>query len=448
MLPRTISKHLLRIVGSFRGEKIEEKLVELKHNQLMSKDEIEQLRVDKLKYLLRYGVSESLFYRDRYSVDMLNSINDFSGLSSFPILSKHELRDNAGDILLSPSRSRLFPSKTSGSTGSPFCFYKDTITRSYHYASMYRGHSWYGVGIGAREARLGCVSDGLLNVKGRLVDFALNRFKQGGQLVSENIWADYYNKILKNKPDFLSGYSQMIFEFARFLTENRYDLSAVDLKMIKFTSENMTNEQRVYISKTFNCPVVSEYGCAEVGVISFQCPKGLNHLSNDCLHVELLKNKDVSTELYDVVVTDLNSLSFPVVRYRIGDLVSIDNTICTCDLPLKCFGNVHGRESEVFIIDENRSVHSSTFNSMFKRYLEKSKDAIQYRVVQLGYKSFLIQIQKDFDRLNIVDFLEQIFRDEIGEDIYLSIEFVSNIPRENNGKVKLFVPYKGSEDTA
>ena len=40
------------------------------------------------------------------------------------------------------------------------------------------------------------------------------------------------------------------------------------------------------IETTLGCPVVSEYGSAETGIISYQCPRGSHHVSDDTIHLE------------------------------------------------------------------------------------------------------------------------------------------------------------------
>ena len=53
-------------------------------------------------------------------------------------------------------------------------------------------------------------------------------------------------------------------------------------------------------------------------------------------------------EVGEVVITDLNNFSVPLIRYRIGDLATaVDGTPCPCGRDLSRIGRIEGRTQAI-----------------------------------------------------------------------------------------------------
>ena len=172
----------------------------------MSEEQINDISIIKLRRLLKYALFYSPFYRNRLKGINLSNVRDFDDLKSIEPVSKEELRNNIKLIEATRPISKTRIATTSGSTGIPLFFPKDSISRAYHYAAMYRGHSWYDVNIGDREARLWSVPlDIKKRLKGKLLDYFLNRFRQEEYNLTEELLNAFYCKIKRYRPKYING---------------------------------------------------------------------------------------------------------------------------------------------------------------------------------------------------------------------------------------------------
>ena len=441
MISTKIASKLFGIYELSSGTHISKTLRELNLNQEKSLDELNSLSLEKMSRLLSYAVKNSNYYKNKIQFDVDAPLKSFDILREIEFLDKSILRDNVEKIQSNNPTSRLTLAKTSGSTGMPLRFPKDAYVRAHHYAAMFRGHSWYNVDIGDREARLWGVPVGIKdNLKIKFIDFYLNRFREKDFKLTDVALNHFYESVLRHKPKYIMGYGKMLFGFALYLKNNKLSLENLNMKMAKYTSENLTDSDREIISDTFGCPVVSEYGAAETGIITFQCPEGGNHIMTDCVHVEFLDCPEISGKnVKELVVTDLNSLSFPVIRYRLGDLVEVSGNSCSCDLPFPVINKVIGRTSEIFSVGGGKTFHSLIFYYIVKGLGDVSK-LVQFRVVQNSKINFTYQLCGLNKNDDIEKYLTDKTKQELGNEVVLTFEYLPSLPRDESGKLRDFVP--------
>lgn len=443
MISEKLARSAFQLAQFVRSEHIAKMLNELKNNQLMSEDQINDMRIAKLRRLLRYASSYSPYYQKRLSGINPLQIQTFDDLGKIEPLTKEELRRNVKLIASQKAVSRTRRAKTSGSTGIPLIFSKDSITSAYHYAAMYRGHSWYGLKIGDREARLwGVPVDTKTRMMVRVKDYFLNRFREKEYNLKQHILDDFYRKLNKFRPKYIMGYGKMLYEFGLYLKERNTDLENLKLKMVKYTSENMKAEEKAIVEDVFCCPVVSEYGAAETGIISFQCPSGNHHIMSDCVIVEYMDLDGQNRDLKEILITDLNNLSFPIIRYRLGDCVIPTKGKCKCGLPFPLLGKLLGRSSETFKIDEGRKFHSIIFYYIMKEYPDRHKALLQFRVVQKSPVAFCYQLACKHQEYDFEEYLVNRTKQELGRDVEIEIEYFEYLPREPSGKLRDFIPFE------
>lgn len=64
------------------------------------------------------------------------------------------------------------------------------------------------------------------------------------------------------------------------------------------------------MEKAFGAKIISEYGAAESGLIAYECPECGN------MHINM-ENVIVEESEGEIVVTNLLSRSFPIIRYKL-----------------------------------------------------------------------------------------------------------------------------------
>jgi phenylacetate-CoA ligase len=448
MPPYPLALIFFKIGEHFSKQPIHKKLYELLENQKLSSDELHNLRINKLKRLLTNAKEFCPYYSEILKHINVEHINSFDILKEIPILTKNRLLDNIDTIKTKKQGFTFHTAKTSGSTGIPLKFPKDSLTTAYHYAAMFRGHFWHGLKIADREARLwGVPVDKKTLYKTLCKDYLLNRFREKKYNLFDANLRQFYKMMQLYKPDYLMGYGKMLFEFALFLDKFDLNLSHLNLKFAKFTSEGITKEQIKFIESQFSCPVISEYGAAETGIVAFQCTEGNHHIMHDCVHVEYLEPDIIQKQenIKEILVTDLNNISFPIIRYKLGDFVKPEKNACQCGIKFPTLASIEGRSSNSFYVHGNKKFHSIVFYYIMKKVAETENGLFQFKVVQDELKSFSYhlacnQLSKTTEQL-IISKTKQ----ELGQDIEVNFKYFRELERDKSGKLRDFVPYDNKD---
>lgn len=95
---------------------------ELERTQWLGHDELEQLRIERMRaFLIRIG-TEVPFYRQRFAAAGFDPAGfaSLSDLQALPLLTKADIRANE-QALKNPGEQRLLRYNTGGSSGEPWC---------------------------------------------------------------------------------------------------------------------------------------------------------------------------------------------------------------------------------------------------------------------------------------------------------------------------------------
>ena len=394
------------------------------NSQYKSIQEIQNYQYEKLKELLDHAYKYSQYYRnkfDRIGIDP-DQIKTLDDLSEIPVVTKQEILENFSSIQNENISEKMFYSETSGSTGKPLVFYRNKDWDAWHRASVLRGYSWYGIKPWERNGYFWGFNFTLKRrMKTRFLDYLQNQFR----LFSYKD-ADIRKFIMKlDRATYLEGYSSMIYEVAKRINANSRMKLTPDFKMVKGTSEKIFARYQEEVMKAFNQKIISEYGAAEAGIIAFECPRGNMHINMETVIVEEENN--------EIIVTNLVSKSFPIIRYKLGDYIEIDtHTKCKCGMRHYIIKEVMGRVGKVIYGRVNQ------YPSLMLYYVFKNL-AIDYNII-LNYQA--IQYEKGVLELNIEQDLNNKERDLLkielnnyyGEDIAITLLEGKNIISKNKKK--------------
>ncbi len=126
-----------------------------------------------------------------------------------------------------------------------------------------------------------------------------------------------------------------------------------------------------------------EYGCSEVDIISFSCPSGGQHVIAENLIVEVVRFGDEPEGFGQVVVTDLNNILMPIIRYRLGDLVPLERPVCACGRGWPCLGQVVGRSQGQYILVPGKGrVHSQFVVYLIEGLMAQGAVQGRFRIIQ------------------------------------------------------------------
>jgi len=409
---------------------------ELKKRDLMTQKELKEIQWNKLKLLINHCYENIPYYRKLFKLNGIHpeNIKTFEDFAQIPILTKQDIKENFNDLFSTKlSEKDIFYDSTSGSTGIPLQLARSWDDQEYGAALKYRSNAWCGWNYWHKSVWL--VSDTrriteLESLKGRIIlgiqrKLVINTKK----ITRENMfkWAD---QIKKYKPRHIYGYSSIITEFARFLTDNKIYIS--NIEGVFSTAEVLRD--RELISKAFNAPVYDQYGSSEIFCTAHECPKGNMHLNIDEIFVEF---QDISndSEIKKMIFTPLYLYGFPLLRYDIQDSAIPNKKQCECGLPYPVIELKVGRISDNLISDKGKLVSGVTLSWYLT---DATKGISQYELIQENFSNITIKIiceekfRQDNER-NIRELLAEMLN---SSDLNINFEYVDVILPGKNGKYR------------
>jgi phenylacetate-CoA ligase len=417
----------------------------MKENDRFKREKLLEIQQKKVINLVQHAYKHSDYYREvldnnGIKIDSIKSIMD---LKRIPILTKKMLRENIDKIRVK-NNNKYTVAKTSGSTGKVLKFIKDRQATAVHNSSYYRGLSWHGLDIGAKEAMLwGVPVNKLVEIKSRLIDFALNRFREKEYNLNNDILYDFYKKLLKKRPQILSGYSSMVVQFALFLKNNNLNGKNIGIKIVKCTSETVNDGDYKLIYDVFGCPLVVEYGAAETNIVAFSCEKGNIHLFSDYVLTEFENHSEenIDPEYKELIVTSLYNYSLPIIRYKIGDFAIQKEGYCKCGKELPMVEKIIGRTSALVYGTDGSRFHSIIFYYIFKGLQDKKIGGVsQFQVIQESKNRLIMNLVKDESfSSKTIDYISEKVKEKLGINIKIEFNIVDIIAREKSGKIRDFI---------
>ncbi len=273
----------------------------------------------------------------------------------------------------------------------------------------------------------------------------------------------------KFKPTVILSLPTMFVFIADELLKKNKKLESV--RMIQYAGEHLSKNIRTHIKNAFGDIEIrsSGYTSADCGLMGYQCKHckpNEYHIPTDFQFIEIYdfeRNRTAKRgELGELIVTNLKRLSFPIIRYRIGDVGYIKNEPCACGdkNPILV---LEGRAGEDFKLG-GAYYTMSEIEKALEPFVSKSGLSVNYQVVIEDIKpnkmSFVLRIEssdiKNSAKLKdaIKDSLkEQMDALKVGEKIgyieQFDIEFaeLGSLPRSPiTGKVKRLLDKRVKED--
>lgn len=388
----------------------------LKKSDKWSEEELRSYQFERLKSLLRFAYDHSPFYKKEFDEAGFDPsrMTTPEEMKVLPVIDKTVLIHNRNEIQSNYRFDNLRFSETSGSSGNPLIFYRDEAWDSGHRAAVMRGQSWYGVMPWDRNGYLwGYNIDRRKAVKTKILDRLCNRFRMFSYDPAE---MERFCLKLQNS-DYLSGYASMIYEAARYINTHPIDKTKYRLKLIKGTSEKIYPNYHEETQKAFGMKITSEYGAAEAGIIAFECPEGKNmHICMENVYVEVIDG--------EIVVTNLLSRSFPIIRYKLGDAVVLASPDykCPCGRNHPVILDVCGRVGKN-IIGKTSKYPSLTFYYVFKNIAIQNGCTLNYQARQDEKGKITINIEQHPENTSE---LQHLIRRELDKYFHDDIDFTIN----------------------
>ena len=327
--------------------------------ETLPRERLEALQLERLRATLKRVLEAVPPQRDRLrgagfeSAEDLESLHD---LRRLPLSEKAELREHYPFGLLAVPREEVVRiHASSGTRGKP------TVV-GYTRADL---DVWSEVM--ARCLALGGVRPGMVlhNAYGYGLFTGGLGFHQGGELMGCTVipvsggftqrqvllLQDLGGEVLCCTPSYALNIAQA-------LGEAGVDPAGLRLRVGMFGAEPWTEEMRAEIERRLNLVAVNIYGLSEIvgPGVSAECAEGRNgaHIQEDHFLAEIV-DPDSGEPLPpgregELVFTTLTKQALPMVRYRTGDISTLDREPCVCGRTTARMGRIRGRYDDMLII--------------------------------------------------------------------------------------------------
>ncbi|HVX67335.1 MAG TPA: hypothetical protein VHA11_12065 [Bryobacteraceae bacterium] len=409
---------------------------------------LREFQLASLRRLVRLAYDNAPFYRERYEAEGVTpeSIRSYQDFESLPCITKDDIRAHRERMVaLAPGqRDRLVNSSTGGSTGSPMQFYVDRGTTAGGWAACWRARAWWQLNWGdswfwlwGSPIELGA-RDTFQHAVKKVRDVLVNRRVLSAFDMTDAGLARYADRILREHPRYLYAYSSAAYLLADYVLKHSIDLSQAAPRVVFATSDMLYPHMREAIERAFHCPVSLEYGSRETGFVAHECPVGGLHIHSDRVHLEVLDgNRAVAPgEVGEIVITVLDATAMPFIRYRTGDLGSLEPGACPCGLPFPLLRSVEGRADDVLLGRDHRVMHSMAVIY----YIKETPGIAQFRIYQDSVEKIRLDVVPtragaDLPRERIV----QTLRKQFGYPVDVEIRLVDALAPTASGKHRTVV---------
>ncbi len=412
---------------------------QLEKEQWFPKARIEELQVERLQKILDHAYNESKFYRQKYDDARVKpeDIKTLEDLQKLPLLTREDLQIHSKAMLCPPPNVSVYSDSSGGSTGNPVNFYHDNVYRSFAGAFELLFLSWHNISRGDKTAIFWGADRDFpeLSIKEKMM-IKMERVKLLNSFnVDERSLDEFLAEVERFNPRYIYGYASSLELAARFI--NRTGKYVIRPKAIRSSAEMLYDFQREEIEKAFGCAVSNFYGSREVNNLAAECPQheGLHIFSSGRI-VEVVDEDGRQLPAGEngyLAVTDLTNMSFPFIRYRIGDMGIRRDVTCSCGRGYPLLANLTGRSSDIITIG-GKYIHGEYFTHLFYGRPEVR----QFQVVQESDKKLVVKIVAEDKNMDTSE-IEQKIREKIGGDAFLEMEFVDNIPPLKSGKYRFTV---------
>lgn len=425
-----LKKIIYSIGANIRNPNLLKKYLFLKDSEKWTLSELEDYQLIKLKELLKLAYNNSTYYKHKLDASKINisTISSLNDLKKIPILTKSDLLKNTAEIHTNTIFKKQFLAATSGTSGQSLKFYRNEEADSFNRASIQRGYSWHNVNPWDKNGYFWGFNFSIKEkIKNTILDTLQNRFRIF--TYEDKSFKKFVKKI--RKATYIHGYSSMIYQTALLINKNNMP-KPKNIKMVKGTSEKIFDYYQKEIEKAFGVKMISEYGSTESGIIAFECKKGSLHINMEGVIVEEMDN--------EILITNLQLKSFPIIRYKLGDyiLLAPKDKKCSCGLNHLLIEEVTGRVG-ANVYGKTNIYPSLTFYYIFKNLSKNYQINLIYQVIQekKGFLKFNIKNKLD---IQVEVYLKKEIEKYFKNDITYSISD-NAILKNKKGKLKDFISY-------
>jgi len=398
-----------------------------------------------LKAMLIHAGATSPYYRDVFQHVGFdpNAVTSLLDLAALPFVTKSDLSIEMPRVLSNQfRREELVAYTTGGSSGLTLTYYRDSRTTEIRRAQDLLFNGKIGVYPGAKRAWVwGAPLDAWRqqSVKSRIRNSLSERaiFFHSYVGGAASIEA-FLHRLNKHRPEVILAYPNMLAALAEYARDHKIPLHPVPKVVV--TAETVYDWQRELFKEVFGATTFERYGAREIGTLASEvdCHRGL-HIFEPSYVIEVVDQGGHAVapgEMGELVITDLCNRAMPLIRYRIGDLVALDESTCGCGCTWQRIGKVGGRILDLV----TRSDGSRVAGQVILDIVHDVKLKCRIQVAQTAVNTFVIRhLEMDTINGDIRSRLLESFKTYLGAEVTVEYEKVKELTYDKSGKYRWFI---------
>ena len=351
-----------------------------------------------------------------------------------PVISKADVLANSSQFISTHPeiQSRLKTANTSGSSGTPLSVKYTDEARRVNYRIYNAALNQFGCDYRSKSTTFAgrILYKDPKNQPDRY-DFFNRTQYISSYFISEQTISSYVEALNRWQPEFIDTYPSAIVELLKLAKDSNLQFTFRP-KVVLTSSENLSTEARSFIEDTLKTRVLDHYGCTEMAINAFS--NGEKYYANPRFSVlEMQRSFD---NYYEVLATGLLNFGMPLLRYKIGDMVSKSNSESNY-----VFDSVDGRLDDVIVTPEGKKI--GRMDPAFKGV----EGIVLSQIVQHKVDSISVYVVLDknkpglFDQSLLISNIKSRTSDQINVDIIVT----ESIEKGANGKFKAVVSRVGKK---
>jgi phenylacetate-coenzyme A ligase PaaK-like adenylate-forming protein len=195
------------------------------------------------------------------------------------------------------------------------------------------------------------------------------------------------------QPAMFAGYASALGLLAQEQLEGRLNIHPA---IVISSAEPLSDENRELIQKAFGVPPRNNYGCSEGGVMGYECNHGKMHINADWVlfePVDAKHNPVPAGQLSDrTLITNLANRVMPIIRYELGDRVTLLPETCDCGITLPII-KVEGRTDEILHFRSSSGGLIPVLPLAVWSVLKETPGVLKFQAIQIAPDALKIRLE-------------------------------------------------------
>jgi phenylacetate-CoA ligase len=207
---------------------------------------------------------------------------------------------------------------------------------------------------------------------------------------------DVVERLNAYRPTVLTGYATVLEQLATEAEAGRLRLSP-ELQQITNNSEVLPERALARVQAAFGLHVINNYATGECPFLTNGCRTDAGaHVNADWAILEVVD--DAGNPVPDgtpgarVLLTNLANTVQPIIRYEVGDVVTMATAPCGCGNRLPRVERIEGRTADVFWIWDGLQ-YRRLINALFKNGFDYLHDVREWQAVQEARNAIRIRLE-------------------------------------------------------